>query len=73
MSLPPSLRRRYAMARPSYCGRAVAQRAKAAFQATGNGPGRGPLLMLLSLMLTRMGVGLGHSNAKSPVGAEEQH
>jgi hypothetical protein len=31
MSLPPSPRRRFAMARPSYCGRAVAQRAKAAF------------------------------------------
>jgi hypothetical protein len=30
-SLPPSPRRRFAMARPSYCGRAVAQRAKAAF------------------------------------------
>jgi hypothetical protein len=30
-SLPPSPRRRFAVARPSYCGRAVARRAKVAF------------------------------------------
>jgi hypothetical protein len=31
-SLPPSPRRRYAVARPSFCGRAVDRRAKAAFR-----------------------------------------
>jgi hypothetical protein len=53
-SLPPSPRRRFAVARPSYCGRAVARRAKVAFGLWRTGRDKSsaynPKLLKLALM-----------------------
>jgi hypothetical protein len=57
----------FAVARPWYCGRAVAQRAKGGLRATADTPGRALLRMPLTLVLTRMGSRRAATNHQSPL------